>query len=151
MNRREKSLKINESYHKAINILEKTGIRITSQRKILTKLIFQKGNRHLSAEELFHEVKDMNVNISLATIYNTLRNLSNYGLLREIVVDQNKSIYCTNHMPHYHLYIEDEEKIIDIPNQKIDLSNIPEIPACLSLHDIDIIVRIRTLKDKKIN
>ena len=50
-------------------------------------------------------------------------------------------------MPHYHLYIEDEGKIIDIPNKNIDLSNIPQIPACLNLHNIDIIVRIRTLKE----
>ena len=29
--------------------------------------------------------------------------------------------------------------------------NIPSIPACLKLHNIDVIVRIRTLKDKNIN
>ena len=92
-----------------------------------------------------------NIKISLATIYNTLKQFSNYGIIREIVVDNNKSIYCTNNKPHYHLYIEDEEKIIDIENNKIDLSNISQIPACLNLHDIDIIVRIRTIKDKKIN
>ena len=34
-----------------------------------------------------------------------------------------------------------------IPTQNIDL-DIPSIPACLKLHDIDVIVRIRTLKDK---
>ena len=44
-------------------------------------------------------------------------------------------------------YIEDEGKVIDIPTQNIDL-DIPSIPACLKLHDIDVIVRIRTLKDK---
>ena len=70
--------------------------------------------------------------------------------MREIVVDQNKSLYCTNKKSHYHLYIEDEGKIIDIPKKNIDLE-IPSIPACLSLHDVDIIVRIRTLKDKKNN
>ena len=57
-------------------------------------------------------------------------------------------MYCNNHEPHYHLYIEDEGKILDIPNKNIDLSNIPQIPACLNLHNIDIIVRIRTLKDQ---
>ena len=46
------------------------------------------------------------------------------------------------------LYIEDEAKVIDIPTKNIDL-DIPSIPACLQLHDIDVIVRIRTLKDKK--
>ena len=45
------------------------------------------------------------------------------------------------------MYIEDEEKIIDIPSKSINLSNIPQIPACLNLHNIDILVRIRTLKE----
>ena len=86
--------------------------------------------------------------ISLATIYNTLRQFTSLGLIREIVVDQNKSLYCTNNESHYHLYIEDEGKIIDIPTKNIDL-NIASMPACLNLHNIDVIVRIITLKDKK--
>jgi len=136
------------SYQKAIAKLKSKGIRPTSQRKILAKIIFEKGNRHLTAEELYTEAKKYGHSISLATVYNTLKQFSSFGLLKEIVVDQNKSMYCNNHEPHYHLYIEDEGKILDIPNKNIDLSNIPQIPACLNLHNIDIIVRIRTLKDQ---
>ena len=84
----------------------------------------------------------------MATVYNTLKQFTNLGIIREVVVDQNKSLYCTNRKNHYHLYIEDEGKIMDIPVKNIDL-NIPSIPACLQLHNIDVIVRIRTLKDKK--
>ena len=144
-----KNLKISNTYNynKAISILESKGIRPTSQRKILAKLIFESGNRHINAEELHKETKDRNHKISLATIYNTLKQFSSYGLIKEIVVDQSKSMYCNNHQPHYHLYIEDEEKIIDIPRNNINLSNIAAIPACLNLHNIDIIVRIRTLKE----
>ena len=47
-------------------------------------------------------------------------------------------------------YIEDENKVIDIPTKNVDL-NIPHIPACLKLHDVDVIVRIRTLKEKNNN
>ena len=114
---------------------------------ILAKLLFENGDRHISAEEIFDELKKDNRKISLATIYNTLKQFTDIGLLREINIDQKKSIYCTNHDPHYHLYIEDENKIIDIPQKNIDL-NIPQIPACLSLHSIDVIVRINTLKNK---
>ena len=114
----------------------------------MAKLIFDKGKRHLSAENLFDEVKKDERKISMATIYNTLKQFTNLGLIREIVVDQNKSLYCNNNQSHYHLYIEDEGKVIDIPTKNIDL-DIPSIPACLKLHDIDVIVRIRTLKDNK--
>ena len=134
-------------YNSAINKLEKNGIRATKQRRVLAKLIFDKGKRHISAENLFDEVKKDERKISMATIYNTLKQFTSLGLIREIVVDQNKSLYCNNNQSHYHLYIEDEGKVIDIPTQNIDL-DIPSIHACLKLHDIDVIVRIRTLKDK---
>ena len=137
-------------YNRAINKLSINGVRPTKQRMILAKLLFEKGKRHVSAEELYDEVKKEDRKISLATIYNTLRHFTNIGLIREIVVDQNKSLYCTNNESHYHLYIEDEGKIVDIPTKNIDL-NIPSIPACLSLHNVDVIVRIRTLKDKQVN
>ena len=135
-------------YHQAIKKIESSGIRPTKQRRVLAKILFEKGNRHLSADELFHDVKKEDRKISMATVYNTLKQFTSLGLVREVVVDQNKSLYCTNHKSHYHLYIEDEGKIVDIPTKNIDL-NIPSIPACLQLHNIDVIVRIRTLKDKK--
>ena len=136
------------TYHQAMKKIESSGIRPTKQRRVLAKILFEKGNRHLSADELFHDVKKEDRKISMATVYNTLKQFTSLGLVREVVVDQNKSLYCTNHKSHYHLYIEDEGKIIDIPTKNIDL-NIPSIPACLQLHNIDVIVRIRTLKDKK--
>ena len=134
------------NYNKAIKKLIENHIRPTKQRMILAKLLFEKGKRHISAEDLYDEVKQQDRKISLATIYNTLKQFTSLGLIREIVVDQNKSLYCTNKESHYHLYIEDEGKIVDIPTKNIDL-NIPSIPACLSFHSVDVIVRIRTLKD----
>ena len=135
------------NFNKAVKTLENNNIRPTKQRMVLAKLLFEKGRRHVSAEEIYDEVKKDDRKISLATIYNTLKQFSTLGLIREIVVDQSKSLYCTNQESHYHLYIEDEGKIIDIPTKNIDL-NIPSIPACLKFHHIDVIVRIRTLKEK---
>ena len=135
------------NYNTAIRTLAKNNIRPTKQRRILAKMLFDKGSRHLSVEDLFDEVKKEDRKISLATIYNTLKQFTNIGLIREIVVDQNKSMYCNNKESHYHLYIEDEGKVVDIPTKNINL-NIPSIPACLSLHKVDVIVRIRTLKDQ---
>ena len=135
------------TYNQSIKQLINNGIRPTKQRMILIKLLFENPDRHISADELYEEVKKEDRKISLATIYNTLKQFTKVGLLKELVVDQNKSIYCTNHDPHYHLYIEDEGKVIDIPQKNIDL-NIPSIPACLSLHNVDVVVRVRTLKEK---
>ena len=141
------TFKLINNFNQAVNKLSKIGLRPTKQRMILIKLLFKNPDRHISADEIYEEVKKEDRKISLATIYNTLKQFTKLGLLKELVVDQNKSIYCTNHDPHYHLYIEDEGKVIDIPQKNIDL-NIPAIPACLSLHNVDVVVRVRTLKEK---
>ena len=108
------------NFNQAIKKLSNIGIRPTKQRMILAKLLFENGDRHISAEEIFDELKKDNRKISLATIYNTLKQFTDIGLLREINIDQKKSIYCTNHDAHYHLLIEDENKIIDIPQKNIE-------------------------------
>ena len=68
------------NYNQAIRKLSKNGIRPTKQRMILAKLLFENGDRHISAEELFEEVKKEDRKISLATIYNTLKQFKNIGL-----------------------------------------------------------------------
>ena len=65
------------AYNSAINKLEKNGIRATKQRRVLAKLIFDKGKRHISAENLFDEVKKEERKISMATVYNTLKQFTN--------------------------------------------------------------------------
>ena len=46
------------NFNKAINKLSANGIRPTKQRMILAKLLFEKGKRHISAEDLFDEVRE---------------------------------------------------------------------------------------------
>ena len=136
------------AYNIALKKIEESGIIPTKQRRVLAKILFQKGNRHISAENLYDEVRKEDRKISMATIYNTLKQFTNLGLIREVVVDKNKSLYDTNNKPHYHLYVEDEGKIHDIPTNNINL-DLPSVPACLTLHNIDVIVRVRSIKDNK--
>ena len=136
-----------EGFHKAMLKLENSGVRPTKQRRVLAKLLFEKGKRHVCADELYDEVRKEDRKISLATVYNTLKQFTKLGIIKEIVVDQNKSLYCNEDKSHYHLYIEDEGKVVDIPTENINL-DLPCFPACLNLHNVDVIVRIRTLKDQ---
>ena len=133
-------------YHKAITKLKNNDLMPTKQRMVLARLLFEKGKRHVSAEDLYLEVRKEDRRISLATVYNTLKQFTKLGILKEVVVDQNKSLYCNENKSHYHLYIEDEGKVVDIPTENINL-DLPYFPACLNLHNVDVIVRVRTLKD----
>ena len=133
-------------YNKVIRKLNNNGVRPTKQRMVLDKHLFENGKRHVSAEDLYIEVGKEDRRISLATVYNTLKQFTKLGIIREVVVDHNKSLYCNNYKSHYHLYIEDEGKVVDIPTENINL-DLPVFPACLNLHNVDVIVRVRTLKD----
>ena len=87
-------------YNQALKKIENSGIRPTKQRRVLAKLLFEKGNRHVSADELFDDVRKEDRKISTATVYNTLKQFTSLGLIKEIVVDQNKSLYCNNNKCH---------------------------------------------------
>src|SRR5262249_19967843 len=54
-------------------LLRKAGLRPTFQRVALGRLLFADGDKHVTAEQLYHRATESNVHLSLATIYNTLR------------------------------------------------------------------------------
>ena len=53
-------------------MLEKFGLRATRQRLGLAKLLFGKGNRHITADVLAAEAQEARLFASLATVYNVL-------------------------------------------------------------------------------
>ncbi|HAP99277.1 MAG TPA: transcriptional repressor, partial [Rhodospirillum rubrum] len=104
--------------------LRKAGLRPTRQRLALARLMFDAGNRHVTAETLHTEAMDAGVSVSLATVYNTLHQFTEGGLLREVVVDPGRSYFDTNTSEHYHFYFEVSGELVDIPasDVNIDLS-----------------------------
>ena len=59
-------------------------------------LLFGKGDRHLTAEMLYEEATLAKVPVSLATVYNTLHQFTDAGLLRQVAVDGSKTYFDTN-------------------------------------------------------
>ncbi len=64
--------------------LRASGLRPTRQRVALCNLIFGAGDRHLSAEELHEEAHKAGEPVSLATVYNTLHQFTDAGLVRPL-------------------------------------------------------------------
>ena len=73
-------------------MLREAGLRPTRQRMALAELLFRDGNRHISAEGLHEEAMARRVPVSLATVYNTLHQFTDVGLLREVAVDGSKTL-----------------------------------------------------------
>ena len=119
------------------------GLRPTRQRVALANLLFAKGDRHLSAEELHEEAVAAGVPVSLATVYNALHQFTEAGLLRILAVEGSRTYFDTNTSDHHHFFIEGENKVFDIVSGPVKVLNLPEPPEGLEIANVDIVVRLR--------
>jgi Fur family transcriptional regulator, iron response regulator len=123
--------------------LRDVGLRPTRQRVALGWLLFGRGDRHLSAETLFDEAQRARVPVSLATIYNTLNQFTQVGLLREIAIDGSRTYFDTNVSDHHHFYVEGGDGLVDIPAHDISVSNLPPVPDGMEVSRVEVVVRLR--------
>ena len=128
-------------------ILRAAGLRPTRQRVALAEILFSDGNRHISAEGLHEEAMTHRVPVSLATVYNTLHQFTEAGLLREVAVDGSKTYFDTNTDDHHHFFIEGENRIVDIPVSGLRVEDLPEPIPGMEIARVDIIVRLRRAAD----
>ena len=127
----------------ALERLKAARLRPTRQRLALARLLFDGGDRHVSAEQVHGEALAGNVRVSLATVYNTLHQFTALGMLREVVVEPGRSYFDTNTSDHHHFFFEEKGQLQDIPGDRVRLSALPEAPAGTRVRRVDVIVRLR--------
>jgi Fur family transcriptional regulator, iron response regulator len=130
-------------WHDVTEMLQSVGLRPTRQRMALGWLLFNKGGGHLTAEMLYEEAIQAKVPVSLATVYNTLNQLTAGGLLRQVSVDSAKTYFDTNTSAHHHFYMEGNHELVDIPDPELVLQTIPDAPEGYEIIRIDMVVRLR--------
>ncbi|WP_050763378.1 iron response transcriptional regulator IrrA [Roseibium sp. TrichSKD4] len=137
------STPIHVQYTDVSNMLRNAGLRPTRQRMSLAELLYSKGDRHISAEHLHEEAVGANVPVSLATVYNTLHQFTQAGLLREVAIDGTKTYFDTNVTDHHHFFIEGENKVVDIPGEGVGIDRVPQAPEGMEVVRVDVVVRVR--------
>ena len=124
--------------------LQDAGLRPTRQRVALAGLLFAKGDRHLAAEDLHYEAIESGVAVSLATVYNTLHQFTEAGLLRILAVEGSRTYFDTNISDHHHFFVEDDGEVIDVPVvSNLRVENLPEPPEGMEVANIDVVIRLR--------
>ena len=123
--------------------LRLAGLRPTRQRRSLALMLFGAGDRHVSAESLHQEALVAGIDVSLATVYNTLNQFKAAGLLREVAFEGDRNFFDTNTSNHFHYYLEDTGSLVDIGTEFLEVKGLPELPAGMEIGRIDIIVRLR--------
>jgi Fur family iron response transcriptional regulator len=123
--------------------LRRVGLRPTRQRVSLGWLLFAKGDRHITAEGLFDEATRARVPVSLATVYNTLHQFTEAGLLRQLAVDGTKSYFDTNPSEHHHFFYEEDGELVDMPSDGMNVTDLPPPPPGMEVAGVEVIVRLR--------
>jgi Fur family iron response transcriptional regulator len=125
--------------------LRDAGLRPTRQRLALAALLYDgyPHGRHVTAEALFDEAKKRGARVSLATVYNTLHQFTEAGLLREVVVDPGTSHFDINTGDHHHLYFEDSGELRDVAADRIEIKGLPLAPKGAWVERVDVVVRLR--------
>lgn len=127
-----------------VSRLRAAGLRPTQQRIALAALLFQgEQPRHVTAEQLFAGATAAGVPISLATVYNTLRQFTAAGLLQQVVLEAGRCHFDTNVEPHQHVILEDSADIRDIDSNEIVFAQLPPPPEGTEIERIDVIIRVR--------
>jgi len=127
----------------ALARLRSVGLRPTRQRLALARLLLENGDRHVTAEQLHGEAMGADIRVSLATVYNTLHQFTEAGLLREVVVEPGRSYFDTNTADHHHFFCEATSKLQDIPGRDVVVSEFPLPPLGTEICRVDVIIRVR--------
>ncbi|MEL7214651.1 MAG: iron response transcriptional regulator IrrA [Pseudomonadota bacterium] len=124
--------------------LATSDLRPTRQRIALAELLVGDGqNRHVTAEWLHRAADEADMSVSLATVYNTLRSFSDAGLITEITVDGGKSYFDTRPDDHTHFYVEEEGRVMDVPDGSVNFDRLPEPPSGMEIDRVDVVIRLR--------
>ena len=127
----------------ALERLRAVGLRPTRQRLALARLLIESGDRHITAEQLHGEAAGADIRVSLATVYNTLHQFTEAGLLREVVVEPGRSYFDTNTTDHHHFFCDADGRLQDIPGEDVMVSGFPLPPLGTEICRVDVIIRVR--------
>ena len=129
-------------YAQTLSRLREAGLRPTRQRLALGRMLFDGGDRHVTAETLHEEAQKAGISVSLATVYNTLHQFTGAKLRREVVVDSSRTYFDSNISDHHHFFVENSGKLMDIDGEKIAITGLPEAPGGTGIARVDVIVRL---------
>lgn len=135
-------MSINKHIDAALESLKRSPLKVTNQRNDIIRILFKNGNCHLTAEDVHCEVEKLGLNISLATVYNCLKQFTNHKILKSVKTSSDKIYFDTNVTAHHHFFCRTTSQLIDIDSKNIKFSKLPKIPGGKKLQSVEVVVNI---------
>ena len=123
--------------------LRLSGLRPTRQRLQIAALLLDGRHRHVSADSLTDEIAAAGLKVSVGTVYNTLNQFTDAGLLRRVIVHNEYSLFDTNTEQHHHFYEASKDQLVDIPNGDVNLAKLPRAPDGHEIKAVDVVIHIK--------
>ena len=124
--------------------LRSSGLRPTKQRLKICEVLFDTQKTfHFTINDLVKKIKkQISNNISLATVYNTVRAFEKKGYLKQIPINSNETYFDTNISDHHHFYDLKEEKLIDLKNSDVGPINIKKKINGKKIRSVEVLVKL---------
>lgn len=107
-------------------VLQTHGLRYSRPRQTILNF-FGERDMHVSAEDLYVELKKRGENLSLSTVYLNLGVLRQAGLVREFSGIGGEALYDSNVGPHHHLICTSCGAVLDVPEIMVDQTKVTEL------------------------
>lgn len=120
-----------------------SDFRMTPQRRVVFEVLKHRHD-HPSASDLYRLVKEQMPTISLATVYNCLEAMTQYGLVKQVNMDREPSRYCANLREHAHFFCQVCGEVFDIETAKgATVEEAYAIPAGSQVDRFEVTIRGR--------
>jgi len=137
--------------------LQKTGFKITPQRRAVVEILIQNKDTHLSSEEIYDLVRKDCPEIGLATVYRTMQLLDEVGVISKLNLDDGciryeLSLDKDDSHNHHHLICRECSKIMEVKDDLLESieSKIEETYGFNIIdHDVKFYGLCPSCKDKK--
>jgi len=73
--------------------MQKSEFRLTPQRRLILRVLYQHKNEHFTADELYHWVNEEDSGLGLATIYRNLAILEKVGIVSKLRTEEEANRY----------------------------------------------------------
>lgn len=104
--------------------LKKKGYKLTPQRRAIVDTVIANEGKHLTAEEIYDEVKIVCPEIGLATVYRTILLLEEMGIVYKLDLNDGCSRYELAHINethrHHHLVCNNCGKVIEVQDDLLE-------------------------------
>lgn len=107
-------------------VLQNHGLRYSKPRETILNF-FGERDTHVSAEDLYLELKKRGENLSLSTVYLNLGVLKQAGLVREFSGIGGEALYDSNVGPHHHLICTGCGAVLDVPEVTVADAKLTEL------------------------